>query len=104
MTIELPVAFLWRFRVNPAHRAEFERIYGPRGAWAELFARSDGYLGTELLREVDGAHYVTVDRWRARGDFAAFKERFTEEYAKLDVSCESLTESETSLGSYVVVS
>jgi hypothetical protein len=35
---------VWQYRVPPARREQFRGAYGPAGPWAELFARSDGYL------------------------------------------------------------
>jgi hypothetical protein len=45
---------LWRFRPVEGRESEFERAYGPSGEWALLFGRDDGYLGTELLRGLQG--------------------------------------------------
>ncbi|MEI9903535.1 MAG: antibiotic biosynthesis monooxygenase family protein [Asticcacaulis sp.] len=92
---------IWQFRVAPEHRADFERIYAPDGDWAALFARSDGFLGTELLKDTEQpGRYVTLDRWASAGAFAAFKRLHAEAYATLDVACEGLTESETRVGAF----
>jgi heme-degrading monooxygenase HmoA len=80
----------WRFTVKPEHRAAFETTYASDGAWAVLFARADGYLGTELLHDEDGT-YRTIDRWRAQEDFDAFKTAYREEYEALDRSTEGWT-------------
>jgi heme-degrading monooxygenase HmoA len=92
---------LWRYRVAPAHRAEFERRYGSDGDWARLFREGEGYLGTQLLRDplVAGV-YVTLDRWRNDGDLQAFFTRFGAQYAALDKQCDALTEDEVDLGQY----
>jgi hypothetical protein len=51
------IAILWRYRVKPEHRGDFERAYGPDGDWANLFRRHPGYLGTELLpKSASSAH------------------------------------------------
>jgi heme-degrading monooxygenase HmoA len=92
---------LWEFRVATARRAEFARVYGPRGDWAALFHRASGYLGTLLLHDVaDPERFVTIDRWRSEADFRAFKATFAHEYADLDVRCEHLTLAESPLGSF----
>jgi heme-degrading monooxygenase HmoA len=53
----------------------FERVYGPEGEWAQFFRTGRGYVGTELLRDVESpGRYVVVDRWESReayNDFAA---------------------------------
>lgn len=42
--------------------------------WARLFRAAPGYRGTELLRDEEApGRYLTIDRWAAQADFAAFK-------------------------------
>jgi hypothetical protein len=63
----------------------FAVAYGPDGDWARLFARSGGFLGTELYRDAGGgARFVTVDRWRGEADWTAFLAREAEAYRALD--------------------
>jgi heme-degrading monooxygenase HmoA len=92
---------LWRFQVKPGYEVEFERAYGPAGDWARFFRRGAGYRGTELLRE-SGEHlgYLTIDRWSSQAAYAAFRERWRDEYRALDERFECLTERETALGSF----
>ena len=90
---------VWQYDVVAAHVDEFERTYGARGEWAELFARAEGYLGTQLCADRDvPRRYVTFDRWRSAADFAAFRERCGAEYLALDARCEAWTEREERLG------
>lgn len=91
------IAFVWRYVVRPAHIADFERTYGPSGAWAELFARADGYLGTELLRGGEG-RYLTIDRWRSAADFDAFMTSHRAAYQALDAICDAWTIEEERIG------
>ena len=92
---------MWEFDAKPQSWREFERAYGPTGAWAQLFRKGDGYVATELLldREVPG-RYVTIDRWDFRAAFEAFRERFDVEYERLDQACEALTTRETLIGRF----
>ena len=96
------IAIVWRFEVDPAHRAEFEKAYGPTGDWARLFARSGGFRGTELLRAADGS-YVTLDVWRAKADFDAFLAEHRADYDALDRHTEAWTRAEHRLGEYEVM-
>jgi len=96
------IALIWRYEVREEARAAFEAAYGPTGAWAQLFARADGFRGTELLRAADGS-YLTLDVWRAREDFDAFLEAHRAEYEALDRSTESWTSCEHRLGEYEVI-
>ena len=94
---------VWEFRVRTDRRAEFERHYGPEGSWAKLFREDPAYIGTELLRDAAEAdRYLTIDRWRARGAFEAFKKAHAAEYAALDRDCEQLTTTETKFGVFDV--
>ena len=109
------IAILWRYRVKPEHRAEFESAYGPNGDWARLFRRHEHYLGTELLHApfvpsaVEGRggdpapdqeplDYLTIDRWRSEEDFADFMAARRADYEALDAATEGWTEEEAKLG------
>ena len=92
---------LWEFHVPAARRAEFETAYDAQGPWAKLFAQAPGFAGVALLRCADQAgRYVTVDRWRSRADFDAFKRDFGADYAALDSRLEGIAESETRIGAF----
>jgi len=96
--------FIWEFRVAAGAATAFEEAYGPDGAWAELFGKAEGYAGTELLRDpVDPGRYLTIDRWRARGDFDRFLDRFHQPYDELDRACEGMNLQETKLGEFAAV-
>ena len=44
----------------------FERAYGADGEWAQFFRQGPGYVGTELLRDVEiPGRYLVVDRWES---------------------------------------
>ena len=96
------IALVWRYEVLEEARAAFEATYAPTGAWARLFARGDGYRGTELFRAEDGS-YLTLDLWRSRADFDAFLEVHRDEYEALDRSTESWTAAEHRIGEYEVM-
>ncbi len=88
---------IWEFRVAPEHVAEYERNYGPDGAWAQLFRRSPAYHGTELLRDKDDPlRFVTVDKWEDLAPYKAMRQE--EDYKSLDMACEKLTVSERLIG------
>lgn len=93
----------WRFRVAEAKRTAFENAYGSSGAWAELFRRQGGYLGTELLTEGSAGDYLVLDRWRSVADFEAFQARFGEAYRALDADLEGLAAEEVRIGAFDTV-
>jgi len=96
------IALIWRYEVFEEARAVFENTYGPTGAWAQLFARAEGFRGTELLKAADGT-YLTMDVWRAREDFDAFMAEHSPDYEALDRSTEGWTSAEHRLGEYEVL-
>ena len=96
------IAMIWRYEVKDEARAAFEAAYGPTGAWAQLFARSDGFRGTELLRADDGS-YLTLDVWRSEADFEAFMAEHRADYEALDRGTQGWTRSEHRIGSYEVL-
>ena len=92
---------VWEYVVPPAKVEDFVSAYGAGGAWAELFGLADGFEGVELYRQEDvPARFVTVDRWRTAGDFAAFKARFEPDYHRLDEDLADLTVEENRLGAF----
>ena len=94
---------VWEFVVRPEKVDAFVAAYQSEGAWAQLFAQAEGYLGTELLSAMDRdrIQYVTIDRWKAAEDFRRFQERFGTEYRRLDTQLEGLTIGERQLGTFV---
>jgi heme-degrading monooxygenase HmoA len=92
---------IWEYQVKADSVVEFERIYASNGAWAELFRKEEGYLGTELLRDSTNPHrYITIDRWTSLGGYESFRSQWKSEYATLDLQCEDLTEREILLGKW----
>jgi hypothetical protein len=90
---------VWEFLVKSGREGEFEDVYGARGAWARLFAKSPDHVGTELLRDTTTPNrYLTIDRWKAAGSFGEFREAHRAEYEALDARCEGLTEREAKVG------
>jgi heme-degrading monooxygenase HmoA len=96
------IGLIWRYEVLEEARAAFEAAYGPAGAWAQLFARAEGYRGTELLRAEDGS-YLTLDVWRSSGDFEAFMAEHRADYEALDRSTGAWTRCEHRIGAYDVL-
>lgn len=71
------------FSYEVSDTAAFERIYGPEGEWAQFFRQGDGYVGTELLRDVENpGRYLVVDRWDSGDAYNAFVESHREEFMR----------------------
>jgi heme-degrading monooxygenase HmoA len=89
---------VWEYEVAEDAVADFERVYGAEGAWAELFSSADGFEGTELFVSVSNpGRYLTVDRFRDEASWRRFQAGHREAYAALDVRSEGLTVTEREL-------
>jgi len=97
------IVIVWEFFVREGCEGEFETVYGAHGDWALLFARSEDYLGTELLRDASAPRrYLTLDRWTTAASFEQLWKSCSAEYAALDARCEAWTEKESKLGVWTV--
>lgn len=93
--------YVWEFLVASNREQEFLAAYGPSGAWAALFSRAPGYVGTLLLRDqTTPDRFLTIDRWTSADAYDAFRSGFREAYDALDRACEALTRHEAPLGAY----
>jgi heme-degrading monooxygenase HmoA len=98
------ISIIWSFRVRTEREQEFVAAYGPNGDWVQLFGKSEGYRGTQLLKDSPGSQrYVTIDSWDSSEDFDRFKRDFHREYIELDGQFEPLTELEEPIGVFEVV-
>lgn len=62
---------------------DFERVYGPSGDWADFFRQGPGFVGTELLRELENpGRYLVIDRWESGEHFERFAAEHREEYLR----------------------
>ncbi len=94
---------IWRYRVDPAALAKFERAYGPQGEWAKFFSASPDYLGTELLVDDERpGEYVTIDRWRSEEAHSGYLAENEADYDRLDRRFQALTLTENRVGAYGV--
>ena len=90
---------VWQYEVRPARLAEFEQVYGPEGEWVQFFRSSSDFVGTELYRSTSNPlQFATVDAWRSRPAYEAFRKANSERYSKLDDACSQLTAHERALG------
>lgn len=96
---------IWEYQVKRDRIEEFEKVYSARGEWANLFQKSEGYLGTELFSgEREPHRYITIDRWSSPREYESFLSEWKNEYQLLDMQCEGLTDWETLLGRWESIS
>ena len=73
------VALVFRYDARDAQA--FEEVYGANGEWARFFRQGVGYIGTELLRDVDEPdRYVVIDRWESIDAYNLFIAEHQKEY------------------------
>ncbi|HJQ84487.1 MAG TPA: antibiotic biosynthesis monooxygenase [Candidatus Binatia bacterium] len=81
--------------------ADFERVYGTEGEWAQFFRQGRGYIGTELLRDVEAAgRYLVIDRWESADAYNAFVAERREEYMERVDATRFHYDSELRLGTF----
>jgi len=94
----------WQFKVRPGMETRFEVIYGPNGDWAMLFQQGEGYIRTELNRDLkESNRYLTLDFWTSAEAYERFRNTHAAKYKALDEECEALTESEVEVGKFIRV-
>jgi heme-degrading monooxygenase HmoA len=75
------IALIFTYEVRDPQA--FEQAYGSEGEWAQFFKQGRGYIGTELLRDVESpGRYVVVDRWESSDAYNAFVQEHRDEYMR----------------------
>jgi heme-degrading monooxygenase HmoA len=75
------IALVFRYEVRDIDG--FEQVYGPDGEWAHFFRQGSGYIGTELLHDVDEPdRYLVIDRWESADAYNVFIAEHQEEYLR----------------------
>ncbi|HEY6963234.1 MAG TPA: antibiotic biosynthesis monooxygenase [Gaiellaceae bacterium] len=75
------IALVFRYEVRDEE--EFEKAYGPDGDWAQFFREGRGYIGTELLHDVEEPErYLVIDRWESAEAYSAFLDEHRDEYMR----------------------
>jgi heme-degrading monooxygenase HmoA len=95
---------IFEFFVLKGNAKAFEELYGPGGDWIELFRKSEGFIGTELMiNPEDPHHYVTVDKWNSEDIYYNFLHEYQKEYQKIDARGDSFTFDQRRVGSFFTV-
>jgi heme-degrading monooxygenase HmoA len=93
------VAIVFSYEVRDP--GTFERVYGPEGEWAAFFRTGSGYVGTELLRDVENpGRYLVIDRWESREAYNAFAAEHRDEYMRRVDDTRFYYEQELRFGSF----
>ena len=75
---------VWESRPHIEREAEFERVYGPEGDWAQFLIKGDGYVRTDLLHDAEiRGRYPTLDYWTSETAYNRFRSIFTGDMMRL---------------------
>jgi len=93
------IALVFRYEVRDPE--QFERVYGPEGEWARFFMDADGYIGTELLRDLDEPErYLVIDRWETAELYNLFVAERRDEYMRRADEARALYVQELRFGTF----
>jgi len=93
------IALVFSYEVRES--SEFERVYGPEGDWALFFRAGRGYIGTELLRDVEApGRYLVIDRWESADAYNAFIAEHRQDYMARVDETRFLYDSELRFGTF----
>jgi heme-degrading monooxygenase HmoA len=92
---------LWHLEVKPGNLARFEKAYGPKGQWVQLFRRDAHFRDTQLLHDPSNdLCYFTLDCWDSETAYRAFLANNKRAYDELDASLQGLTANERHVVSF----
>jgi hypothetical protein len=91
------VEVVWEYIVRDQARGQFELAFGPGGVWSKLFAKSPGFRGTTLMRDLKNTRrYLVIELWndetRRVGSIAEQQAEYTELQNVFDEWAESKIE------------
>jgi heme-degrading monooxygenase HmoA len=93
------IALVFSYEVRD--REGFELAYGPDGEWEQFFRQGVGYVGTELLHDVEiPTRYLVIDRWESAETYNAFATAQREEYMRRVDDTRYLYEQELRFGTF----
>ena len=93
------IALVFSYEVRDT--AAFEAAYGPEGDWAGFFGGARGFVGTELLRDVETpGRYLVIDRWESAESYNAFAAEHRDEYMRRVDDTRFLYEQELRFGTF----
>ena len=95
------LVIVWEYRVRPERGEEFEALYRPDGAWAELFRTSPGFVSVTLMKDLnDPSRFLVADRWTSQTLYEEFKREHADGYTDLSTRGRRLYEREIEIGRF----
>jgi heme-degrading monooxygenase HmoA len=97
------IEIVWEFVVEEEARGQFELVWGPGGAWSDLFARCPGFRGTTVLRDTENPRrYLMIDIWDTVAQREQALAERAAEYSELNAAFAEWTESRTEVGVFTM--
>lgn len=94
-------AYVWEFIVKESRADEFLQYYEPDGVWVRFFRRDENFIKTELLHDVaNPLRFLTIDYWQSREARDAFRQRYADEFARIDEGCAAFLQAENFQGDF----
>ncbi len=93
------IALVFSYEVRDAEA--FEQAYGADGDWAQFFRLGAGYIGTELLHDVEiPSRYLVIDRWESAEAYNTFAAEQRDEYMRRVDDSKFLYDQELRFGTF----
>ncbi|GAB4574873.1 MAG: hypothetical protein Kow0077_23570 [Anaerolineae bacterium] len=97
------IEIVWEAIVRPEGRGQFELVFGPGGAWSNLFGKCPGFRGTTVLNDTDNpGRYLIIELWETEEQQSQAWDTYPAEYAKLESDLAHWTESRNPVGVFRV--
>ena len=98
------VEIVWEFIVKDGAQGKFELVFGPGGAWGNLYAPCLGFRGTTVMRDTgDPRRYLAVEVWDTEVQRDASHVGNKTQAAVLETTLDQLTVSRTEIGTFSVL-
>lgn len=92
---------VWQYEVEQEKQNSFEKEYGAKGVWSQLFSTSPHYKGSQLNRSVgQNEMYLLLDWWDDETTYNTFLKENETAYKDLSKRLASLYRAETRLGEF----
>lgn len=92
---------VWQYQVREDKHELFEKVYGAKGIWSQLFSTSQHYKGSQLSKCTDQENtYILLDWWSGATPYRAFLKEYEATYTSLSDQYAGLYLKEERLGEF----
>jgi hypothetical protein len=98
------IEVVYEVMTQPGAGGRFELVFGPGGAWSDLFSDCPGFRGTTVLRDIaDPRRYMIVDLWDSEVDRERAISEQQDAYLALEADLDAWTTTRRDLGTFRVL-